>query len=212
MNNNTTVFPDLMSLYNIHFLISSRRTFDRQFLKANKLQVYSSYGTTMILARTRAENIHGYFEFVYTPGIIYGNLKQIRRVVLKTLKLYSISVLFAVNPKLKRTDHPIVNVYVKSNCSSFFTTKERDFRKCYSEVTEWRINDQMVNEETFLDVVSNSYRSKSSRSHIVQENVILNEYSAVVEVAEGQTGEVSKRFQSVSQKPTNFKKFFKRII
>lgn len=199
LNNNTaSAFPDLMRLYNIHFLILTGVTVDQEFLKASKLQVHSSHGDSKIFARTiKSTNSYNYFDFVYTPGIIHGNLKKMRQLVLKSLRLYSFNVLFVMNPTLKRADHPIANIYLWSNYScSFFTTKYSSSADGNNDITEWRINNLIVDEETFMEVVSNSYRGKRAKSHILQEATGFNEYSSVIEIAQATNREVRNNSQS----------------
>ena len=44
---------------------------------------------------------YGYFDFAHIAGAVVGDLKGMRRTVLKTTQLFTYRVLFAINPSLE---------------------------------------------------------------------------------------------------------------
>ena len=182
----TPWFPDLLRLYNIRFLATSRTEVPAHFLEALQLSHLTSIDDIEVYVRAPREK-YGYFEFVHVPGAVVGDLKGMREAVSRSTQLFTHRILLAVNPSKASHSPPFeIAVSEKNEHASFF----RRFLSSVEFETSWFVNKMSVRETVFYADVKFGRDAEQVLSRVLQEEVGRNFYKAYVHVDERAGSEV----------------------
>lgn len=182
----TPWFPDLLRLYNIRFLATSRIEVPEHFLEACQLSYLTSVGDIEVYVRALQEK-YGYFEFVHLPGAVVGDLKGMREAVSRSTQLFSNRILLAVNPSNAPHKPPFdIAVSEKNEHVSFLWR----FLSSDEFETRWFVNKMSVRENLFYADASSWRDAEYILSRVLREEVGRNFYKAYVHVDERAWSEV----------------------
>lgn len=182
----TPWFPDLLRLYNIRFLATSRTEAPAHFLEACQLNHLTSIDDIEVYVRAPHEK-YGYFEFVHVPGAVVGDLKGMREAVSRSTQLFTYRILLAVNPSNAPHNPPFeIAVSEKNEHASFL----RGFLSSVEFETSWFVNKMSVRESVFYADVKFGRDAGQVLSRVLQEEVGRNFYKAYVHVDERAGSEV----------------------
>jgi len=182
----TPWFPDLLRLYNIRFLATSRIEVPEHFLEACQLSYLTSVGDIEVYVRALQEK-YGYFEFVHVPGAVVGDLKGMREAVSRSTQLFSNRILLAVNPSNAPHKPPFdIAVSEKNEHVSFLWR----FLSSDEFETRWFVNKMSVRENVFYADARSWRDAEHILSRVLREGVGRNFYKAYVHVDERAWSEV----------------------
>lgn len=182
----TPWFPDLLRLYNIRFLATSRIEVPEHFLEACQLSYLTSVGDIEVYVRALQEK-YGYFEFVHVPGAVVGDLKGMREAVSRSTQLFSNRILLAVNPSNAPHKPPFdIAVSEKNEHVSFLWR----FLSSDEFETRWFVNKMSVRENVFYADARSWRDAEHILSRVLREEVGRNFYKAYVHVDERAWSEV----------------------
>lgn len=202
--NVTPWFPDLMRLFNIRYVFANTLGITAEFIqKCSLVELMKLDNDTKIFMRS-PDQVYGYFEFVFVPGMIQGNLKDIRGAVTSLTQIYQVNAVLAINPKT--TSVPQANVTVLSKNTQlpqewegFLSWVTYSLRPNKTPEATWIWDGYKVSDEVFLESVMKQYLWPPIRSKVLKEMTKSNEYSAIVEVSQEAFNKV--RFSIISDMP-----------
>ena len=177
---NTPWFPDLLRLYNIRFLATSRIEVPTHFLEACQLSHLTYIDDIEIYVRVPQEK-YGYFEFVHVPGAVVGDLKGMREAVSRSTQLFTHRILLAVNPSNVPHKPPFEIAISKKNEHLSFL---RRLLSSDEFETRWFVNKRSVRETVFYADVKFERGAEQVLSRVLQEEVGRNFFKAYVHVDE----------------------------
>ena len=152
-------------------------------LDACQLRKLASIDVIDIYVRDPVQ-MYGYFEFVHVPGAVIGDLKGIREAVSKSTRMFSYNTVLVINPSGHQDSAPY-KIVSSSHANSSFLTR---FLPSDVFVTEWFVNTESVQEESFYGKLRSAQQSKRIMSKVVREEFGQARYSAEVHVVQ-RTGE-----------------------
>lgn len=185
--NITPWFPDLMRLFNIQYVFANTLEITTEFLqKCNLVELVKLDNDTKVFIRS-PDQAYGYFEFVFVPGMVRGDLKDMRAAVKSLTQIYQVNAVLAINPKTMSISQANVNVSSKNTqmpleWNGFLSWLIYSLRPNKTPVAIWTLNGNNVSDDVFLESVMKRYLWQPVRSKVLKEITKNNEYSAIVEI------------------------------